>query len=148
MRGEQQAALEVFVGDWQAEGLSFGGPNQDPADPRADPTRWISTHSARWHSGEFFLIQNEHAQVRGPFDTFSVMGWDDDAGRHFASFYDNHGFRRHYDVLAEGSVWWFNGERERARIEFSDDGRRQTIAWQWRPDDDWLPLCDRVADKR
>ena len=36
-------------------------------------------------------------------------------------------------------------DAERARIEFSADGRSQTIAWEWRPQDSWLPLCDRVA---
>jgi hypothetical protein len=37
------------------------------------------------------------------------------------------------------------GETERARIEFSEDGRQQMITWEWRPRDQWLPLCDRVA---
>ena len=37
------------------------------------------------------------------------------------------------------------GERERVRIVFSDDGNTQTVSWQWRPhDDQWLPLCDRT----
>jgi hypothetical protein len=32
-------------------------------------------------------------------------------------------------VTVDGNVWTFSGETERARIEFSDDGRRQTITW-------------------
>jgi len=38
---------------------------------------------------------------------------------------------------------------ERARIQFSEDGDRQTVLWEWRPfDDEWQPLCDRVNIRR
>lgn len=70
------------------------------------------------------------------------MGWDDDSGCYFARAFENHGFYRHYDVTVNGHVWTICGKTERARIEFSDDGKRQTITWEWRPKDDWLPLCD------
>jgi hypothetical protein len=52
---------------------------------------------------------------------------------------------RHYDLTVDGRVWTITGKMERARIEFSGDGRSQTITWEWRPKDRWLPLCDRVA---
>jgi hypothetical protein len=146
-RGSQHAALEVFLGDWQAEGQSFGGPGQDAQDPRGQPTSWTSRHSARWHTGKFFLIQDERAWVDGPFDTLSVMGWDEDKGGYFARAFENHGFYRDYAMTVEGNVWRMSGETERARIEFSRDGTRQTITWEWRPHDAWLPLCDRVATK-
>ena len=146
-RGSQHDALDCFLGEWKAEGQSFGGPEQDAKNPRANPTQWTSTHSARWHTGKFFLIQDERAQVNGPFDTLSVMGWDDDAGCYFARTFENHGFYRHYDVTVDGNVWTISGKTERARIEFSDDGKRQTITWEWRPKHEWLPLCDRVATK-
>ena len=73
-RGAQHDALEVFLGRWNAEGQSFGGPDQDALNPRGNPTKWTSTHTARWHTGKFFLIQGERAQVDGPFDTLSIMG--------------------------------------------------------------------------
>jgi hypothetical protein len=146
-RGPQHDALEVFLGEWKAEGQSFGGPDQDARNPRNNPTRWTSTHKAIWHTGRFFLIQDERAQVGGPFDTLSVMGWDGEAGRYFARAFENHGFYRHYVVTVEGKLWTFSGKTERARIEFGDDGKQQTISWEWRPKDVWLPLCDRVATK-
>lgn len=52
-----------------------------------------------------------------------------------------------YDVRVDGQVWTFTGGTERARIEFSPDGRKQTINWEWRPKDVWLPLCDRTANR-
>lgn len=101
----------------------------------------------RWHTGKFFLIQDERAQIEGPFDTLSVMGWDNDAGRYFARTFENHGFYRHYDMAEEGNVWTISGATERARIEFSADGRQQIVTWEWRLQDVWLLLCDRVAAK-
>lgn len=144
-RGSQHDALDCFLGQWKAEGQSFGGPEQDAKNPRANPTQWTSTHSARWHTGKFFLILDERAQVNGPFDTLSVMGWDDDTGCYFARTFENHGFYRHYRVTVDGNVWTISGKTERARIELSDHDKRQTITWEWRPKHEWLPLCDRVA---
>ena len=59
--------------------------------------------------------------------------------------FENHGFYRHYEVVVEGKEWTVTGETERARIQFSEDGKTQTITWEWRPGGQWLPLCDRVA---
>jgi hypothetical protein len=145
--GTEHEALGVFLGKWRAEGTTFGGPNQSPEHPKADAVPWTSTHTARWHTGKFFLIQDERASSRGPFDTLSIMGVDAQSGTHFARSFENHGFTRLYEVTVRGNVWTFNGEHERARIVFSNDGDTQTITWEWRPKDRWLPLCDRVAHK-
>jgi hypothetical protein len=75
------------------------------------------------------------------------MGWNDATGRYFVRAFENRGFCRHYDTTVDGRVWTLIGNTEGARIEFSNDGARQTIAWEWRPKDVWLPLCDRVATK-
>lgn len=106
----------------------------------------MSTHVGKWHTGEFFLIQDERAMTgENPFDTLSIMGVDATTGRYFLRSFENHGFYRHYDVTLDGRVWTLTGEFERARVEFSADGNTQTITWEWRPKDTWLPLCDRVA---
>jgi hypothetical protein len=145
-RGERHDALAVFLGRWRAEGKSYGGPSQSDDDPRGAAERWVSTHTGAWHTGEFFLVQDERARIAGsPLDTLSVMGVDASTGRYFARCFENHGFYRRYDVTVDGPVWTLTGETERARIEFSADGRTQTITWEWRPRDRWLPLCDRVA---
>ncbi len=102
----------------------------------------------RWHSGQFFLIQDERAVTgTAPFDTLSIIGWDAERGCYFARTFENHGFQRCYDVTVDGRVWTFSGATERARIVFSDDGATQTITWEWRPEEGWLPLCDRIATK-
>ena len=114
--------------------------------PKAAPEPWQSSHVAQWYTGEFFLIQDERAIVGGnPFDTLGVLGVDPQSGQYFVRSFENHGFYRHYDLAVDGRVWTLTGAAERARIEFSADGRTQTIAWEWKPRDRWLPLCDRIA---
>jgi hypothetical protein len=146
VRSQLHDALEMFVGDWRAEGTSYGNAHQSIAHPRAIALPWKSTHSARWHSGRFFLVQDEKAHVGAdPFDTLSVMGVDAQSGRLFARCFENHGHERRYEVNAEGRRWTFEGTTERALIDFSADGRTQRIVWEWKPRGRWLPLCERTA---
>jgi hypothetical protein len=144
---KKHEALSVFLGDWKAEGQSYAAPDQDPKNPKAKPYPWTSTHTARWHTGEFFLIQDERADSGGQFDTISVMGVDPETGKYFAQAFENHGFMRRYDVEVDGAAWTFTGPHERCTTVFGEDGRTQTIAWEWKPKDKWLPLCDRMATR-
>lgn len=145
-RGDLHEALAVFLGRWHAEGNSYGSPNQPADDPKSAAEPWISSHTGTWHTGEYFLIQDERATTgSSTLDTLSVMGVDATTGRYVARCFENHGFYRHYDVSCDGLVWTVMGETERARIVFSPDGKTQTITWEWRPKDRWLPLCDRIA---
>jgi hypothetical protein len=148
VRGVEHDALAVFLGDWRAEGTSFGGTDQSGVDPRANGVSWVSTHSARWHTGEFFLIQDERARIDGNvFDTLSIMGVEPGDTGHFARTFENHGFYRHYALSVDGRTWQLRGEFERARTVFGVDGNTQTITWEWLRDGRWLPLCDRVATR-
>ena len=144
-RGALHEALDCFLGKWEAKGTSFGGTEQS-GDSRAHGEPWLSTHEAAWHTGSFFLFQDERATIAGkPFDTFSILGVDPGTGEYFLKSVENHGFYRHYQLARDGEVWTLSGATERARIEFSDDNRRQIINWEWKPEDRWLPLCDRTA---
>ena len=148
VRDSAHDALSVFLGEWRAEGISFGGTDQTGADPKANGVPWVSTHSARWHTGDFFLIQDERAQIGGAvFDTMSILGVEPGESGHFARTFENHGFYRHYALSAEGRTWLLKGKTERARTVFDADGNTQTITWEWLRDGKWLPLCDRVAKR-
>lgn len=148
VRGSAHDALAAFLGEWRAEGLSFGGTDQSGADPKANGVPWVSTHSARWHSGKFFLIQDERAQIGGtPFDTHSMLGVEPGDKGYFARTFENHGFYRHYRLSVAGKIWMLEGETERARTVFDADGNTQTITWEWLRDGTWQPLCDRVATR-
>jgi hypothetical protein len=140
-------ALSVFLGEWHAVGMSFGGTDKSGPDLRANGVPWVSTHSARWHTGEFFLIQDERAELEGkPFDTLSIMGVEPKGGL-FARTFDNNGYYRHYTLAVEDRIWQLTGKTERATMIFSPDGSTQTIAWEWLRDGRWLQLCDRVATR-
>lgn len=146
-RGHLHDQLKVFLGDWRAEGVAHGPTDQPGDDPQANDQPWTSTHTGRWHTGEFYLIQDERAVVGGSrFETLGIMGVDE-TGAHFAQTFDNGGFSRRYKLVADGATWHISGPTERATIVFSDDGRTQTITWEWKPEDVWLPLCDRVATR-
>ena len=148
VRGSAHDALSIFLGEWHAEGMSFGGANQAVADPKANGVPWTSTHTARWHTGDFFLIQEERAQIGGAtFDTLSVMGVEPNAGGHFARTFENHGFYRHYALSVDARTWLLEGPTERAHTIFDADGKTQTITWEWLQNGKWLPLCDRVAKR-
>lgn len=145
--GPEHEALAVFLGEWEANGTSYGGTDQTGDDPKSNGVLWESTHTGRWHTGEFFLVQNEKACPGGePFDTLSVMGFDSTLG-YFARCFENHGFYRRYDVIVERDRWELSGDHERATIVFSDSNRTQTIVWEWKPEAAWLPLCDRIATR-
>lgn len=146
VRSQLHDAMDMFVGEWRAEGLSYGDSQQSIAEPKANAQRWASTHTARWHGGRFFLLHDEKAHVGAePFDSFGVMGYDAHTGRLFLRQFDNHGHQRHYEVHVDGRRWTFDGASERALIDFSADGRTQRIVWEWKPRGRWLPLCERTA---
>lgn len=104
--------MAVFLGDWHAEGTSYGGDEQSLDNPHAGASPWTSIHSARWHSGNYFIVQDERAN--GPFDTLSLMGWDAEAGRYFVRTIENHGFARDYSVTVYGRARSMDADR-RAR---------------------------------
>jgi hypothetical protein len=145
VRGGAHDALSVFIGEWRAEGMSFGGTDQSGADPKANGVPWVSTHSTRWHTGDFFLIQDEHARIDGKaFDTLSIMGVELGDIGHFARTFENHGFYRHSALSVDGRTWLLEGPTERARTVFDAEGSTQAITWEWLRDGKWLPLCDRA----
>ena len=146
VRDTKHEALEVFLGKWTARGASYGCTVQSGKDPKANAEAWISTHDGVWHTGSFFLVQNERADIASKrFDTLSIMGVEPDTREYFARSFENHGFYRHYKLTKQGSVWKLLGATERAQIEFADGDRKQIISWEWKPADKWLPLCDRTA---
>ncbi len=146
VRGAKHDALNVFLGKWTAHGTSYGGTDQSGDDPKANGEPWMSTHEGAWHTGSFFLVQDERADIAGSrFDTLSVMGVDLDTGEYFARSFENHGFYRNYKAAKQDNIWNLIGETERAKIEFADGNRTQIIAWEWKRNGKWLPLCDRTA---
>ena len=146
-RTDQHEGLGIFVGRWSARGMSYGGTDQSGDDPKAHGETWISTHETYWHTGKFFVVQDERADISGSrFDTLSILGVQED-GTFFSRSVENHGFYRDYAVTRDGDTWRFDGPTERATVRFEHDRARQVWCWEWKPGGVWLPLCDRAADR-
>lgn len=146
-RNKKHEALSAFLGAWTSRGTSYGGTDQSGEDPKANGKPWLGTCEGRWHTGSFFLVQDERVDIAGSrFDTLSVMGVGED-GKYFARSFENHGYSRNYDVQRSGNHWKILGDTERANIKFADNGKKQIIQWEWKVKKDWLPLCDQIATK-
>jgi hypothetical protein len=91
-RQPERDELVVFLGDWRAEGTSYGGTDQSGSDPCANGVPWTSTRTGRWHTGRFFLILDERACPGGAeFDTLS-MGADASTGGYFVRSFEESRF--------------------------------------------------------
>ena len=136
--------LQIFIGTWHAEGTSYAA-GQTKQSPRGTMEKWVSDETFEWLPGQFFLLQRWDAMTgTNPFQGIAIIQWDD--AHYMSRSYENHGFVRDYITRVDGDIWTFTGDRERARVEFSEGGDAQKIAWEWRPPGEaWLPLCDRVA---
>ena len=140
--------LNVFVGQWAAEGDSYTG-EPSPGQPHRSTVNWRSDESYAWLPGEFFLEHRFDAlagdrALRG----IEILGYDSATNSYFADFFENYGFRPKYQVSVRGREWTFVADSSRATVLFSEDGNRMTVHWDWRPDgEDWQPLCDRTATK-
>ena len=148
IRGAEYDRLEVFVGKWHAEGDSYAA-GQKKDDPRGVVEKWVSNETCDWLPGKFFIMQQWDAMTgANEFKGTAIMSHNPETGDYTTRSYENHGFIRDYVTRVDGDVWTFTGGTERARIEFTDDGKEQKITWEWRPDGKtWLPLCDRVAKR-
>lgn len=101
--------------------------------------------------------------VEGPFDDVAALQfsaskwtgrpWDRDAERFLARSFENHGPSRDCTMTFDGLAVRLDGEYQRSaapsmRPATRDDaGDTQTVAWQWRRGENWLPPCDRVAHR-
>lgn len=134
-------ALKVWAGKWHAEGVSYR-----PGDGGAP---WVSDENYEMLSGDYFLVQRWSAKVGGsPFKGLGVISYDGDTQRYVSRSFENHGNYRNYAVKRDGDTWTFEGETERARYDFSRDGRTCVIKWEFKPDGKtWQPLCDRTAKR-
>jgi hypothetical protein len=147
-RAARLRALDVFVGDWHAEGTSFAH-DPDTTDARANPVRWRSDEHYEWLAGGAFLLHRWQADVGGQaFIGTELIGYDEAEGGYFSAMFDNAGNHPRYRLEVRDRRWIVDGDATRATIEF---GGRDRMAFHWEfknRDGRWLPLCDRVAVRR
>jgi Protein of unknown function (DUF1579) len=148
-RSAEHRRLDAFAGTWRARGESFGGPDQNPDDPRAHHAVWTSEETYEWLPGGFFMLHRWDAQVgKQGFKGTEIIGYDEAAGGFFTRMFDNAGNHPEYAASVNGNVWSFSEPSTRATITISGDGNRMELKWEWRQGEgEWLPLCDRTANR-
>ena len=125
--------LNVFIGKWHAEGESYAV-GQTKKDPRGAVEKWVSDETYEWLPGKFFVMQQWDAKTgQNPFMGTVIINRDADTGKYTTRSYENHGFIRDYVTTVDGDTWTFDGDTERARIEFTDGalvriGRHRRVA--------------------
>jgi hypothetical protein len=141
--------LEVFIGDWHAEGTSYGD-GQDPADPLAAGVPWRSEESYEWLPGSFFVLHRWDAKIgKHEFKGAEIMGYDEAEGGYFTHMFDNAGHHSDYAGSLDGHVWRFTEAQSKATVTVQDGGYQMTFNWEWKNGGrKWLPLCDRVAVRK
>lgn len=148
---DQQSALkklDVFIGKWHAEGQSYAE-GQQKDNPLASAVPWISDESYEWLAGNFFILHTWDAKLGDSvFIGTEIIGYDEKEGGFFTRFFDNGGFHPDYKATVNGNVWNFTAASSRAKVTVDDDKNKMFFKWEWRKEEnDWLPLCDRVATR-
>jgi Protein of unknown function (DUF1579) len=139
--------LNVLVGKWHTEGLSYGA-GQSKENPYDSPVRWSSEDTYEWLAGGFFLVHHCDAQFGdAPFDAMETIGYDAASQTYPSQMFDNYGriHLGHWSV--RDGVWSYTGTEYRATYAFSNDGNNLTIHWEWLCGDDWSVLADVKATK-
>ena len=140
--------LDVFVGEWRAEGESYAE-GQRADDPRASVVPWMSEESYEWLPGRFFVLHRWDAMVgTRAFKGTEIIGYDETQGGFFANIFDNAGNHPEYRVAVDRDVWTFTEPETRATVTVNNGGNTLTFKWEWRNGgSDWFPLCDRIASR-
>lgn len=147
MNTNQSQKLNVFIGNWHAEGTSYGE-GQDINNPTANGVAWVSDESYECLPGNFFVLHKWNAKTGDhPFIGTEIIGYDEAKQEFFAYIFDNGGNHPVYTATVNGNEWSFTEPNTRANMNVNDD-ETITIHWEWKPDgSNWLPLCDRVAKR-
>ena len=141
--------LELFLGKWNVEGKSYAkGYSYESLQVSYVEMKFSQT--GVWLSGGFFLVNRWNGHVgESEFNGMEVIGYDAESRSYVSRLFDNAGNATTYQASVRDNVWTYIGELQCATFEFSDDGHKMKIHWDWRKADgkNWLPLCDLTASK-
>jgi hypothetical protein len=141
--GAAHRRLGAFAGSWNVSGRNLGGA------PTAADSKVTGEERYEWMPGNFFLVSHFDRQFTdgGRHTGMGVFKYDTTNDAYSLHAFDNLGYARKYAVSVEGDQWKYYGDRERAEIRFTDDGRTMHIYWEIAKDGTWHPLCELTATK-
>ncbi len=139
--------LNVFVGKWHLEGLSYGS-GQSKENPYDSSVRWSAKESYEWLPGGFFLVNNFDAKIGdAPINGMEIIGYDAASQTYPSQLFDNYG-RIHLGRRSiRDGVWSYTGTEYRSTYTFRNDGDNLATHWEWLDGADWSVLSDLEGTK-
>ncbi len=139
--------LDIFVGKWHTEGLSYGS-GQSKENPYDSAVRWSSEETYEWLTGGFFLVHHCNGQIGdAPINAMETIGYDAASQTYPSQFFDNYGgiHLGHWSV--RDGVWSCTATEYRTTYTFSNDCNILAVHWEWFDGEDWLVWGDLKATK-
>lgn len=138
----EHSSLAAFIGKWAIEGQSFAyAPHTDAAEVKG-------VASYEWLAGGFFLCYKWDRYFG--FENHKGMGiisHDENEHSFAITNYDNLGNIKSYQISHLKDTWQFEGDNERATLNFDTDETTFTEAWEILTPKGWQPLCTLKARK-
>jgi Protein of unknown function (DUF1579) len=141
--------LNVFVGKWHLEGLSYGS-GQSKENPYDSSVRWSAEESYEWLPGGFFLVSHFfNAQIGdAAINGMEIIGYDAASQTYPSQLFDNYGRILSGQRSIRDGVWSSCiGTEYRTTYAFRNDGNTLATHWEWLHGDDWLVLADLEGTK-
>jgi Protein of unknown function (DUF1579) len=139
--------LNIFVGKWHLEGLSYGL-GQSKENPYDSPVRWSAEETYDWLPGGFFLVNNFNAQIGdAPMNGMEIIGYDAASQTYPSQMFDNYGRIQLGQRIVSDGIWTYTGTEYRTTYTFRNDGNSMATHWEWLSGDDWFVLADLEGTK-
>jgi Protein of unknown function (DUF1579) len=139
--------LNIFVGKWPTEGLSYGL-GQSYENPYDSPVRWSGEETYEWLPGGFFLIRHFNGQIGDILISgIETIGYDAASQTYPSQSFDNYGRILSGQRRIRDGVLSYIQTEYRATYAFRNDGKNMATHWEWLDGDDWSVLMDSEAVK-
>jgi Protein of unknown function (DUF1579) len=144
---DEYQLLNVFVGKWHLEGLSYGL-GQSKENPYDSPVRWSAEETYEWLPGGFFLVNNFNAQIGdAAMNGMEIIGYDAVSQSYTSQLFDSYGRILSGQRSIHDGVWSYTGTEYRVTYTFRNDGNSMATHWEWLDGDDWFVLADLEGTK-
>jgi Protein of unknown function (DUF1579) len=139
--------LNVFVGQWQTEGLSYGS-GQARENPYDSPVRWSGAETYEWLPGGFFLVHHFEAQIGDAvYNAAEIIGYDASSQTYPVRAFGNYGSIHSSMLSVCDGAWTLSTPGIRGTFVFSDDGNTITNHLDWLSGEGCLHLADLKLTK-
>jgi Protein of unknown function (DUF1579) len=139
--------LNVFVGKWPTQGLSYGS-GQSKENPYDSPVRWLGEETYEWLPGGFFLVRHFHGQIGSiPISGIETISYDAASQTYPSQMFDNYGRIHFAQRSIRDGVWLHTQTEYRATYTFRNDGKNMATHWEWLCGEDWFVLTDSEGTK-